>query len=63
MSIKKEGRINTFMPSPQQNVAVPAADVDRNQKKQFESGYKDWVDEQNTLFERQGLWCADLRVW
>ena len=22
-----------------------------------------WIDEQNGRFERNGLWCDDLRVW
>lgn len=63
MSVKKEGRINAFIPSPQQNVAVPVADARFNQKKQFELDFKDWIDEQNMQFECQGLWCDDLRSW
>ncbi len=41
-----------------------ACDASSNQKKtQFESEYKDWIDEQNMQFEHQGLWCDDSRLW
>ena len=63
MSIKKDDRINGFINSAQQTEAVLAPDVSCNQKTQFESDYKDWIDEQNMQFEYQGLWCDDLRSW
>jgi hypothetical protein len=63
MPIKKDGRIKAFITSAQQTEAVLAPDVSSNQKKQFESDYKDWIDEQNMQFEHQGLWCDDSRLW
>ncbi len=64
MHTKKDGRINPTILSTAQLEAIPACDASCNQKKmQFESDYKDWVDEQNAQFEHQGLWCDDLRVW
>ena len=32
-------------------------------RKIFEQTYQTWIDEQNTRFEQNGLWCDDLRVW
>ena len=63
MPIKKDGRIKAFITSAQQTEAVQAPDVSCNQKKQFESDYKDWIDETNMQFEYQGLWCDDFRSW
>jgi hypothetical protein len=63
MPIKKDGRFKAFITSAQQTVAVLDPDVSCNQKKQFESGHKDWINDQNMQFEHQGLWCDDLRSW
>ncbi|CAM3797928.1 MULTISPECIES: type II toxin-antitoxin system Phd/YefM family antitoxin [Polynucleobacter] len=62
--VQKDGRIDTVIMSAQQFDALLAADVNRDQKKkQFESDYKYWIDEQNARFERHGLWCDDMRTW
>jgi hypothetical protein len=64
MSIKKDDRSNGFINSAHQKKVEPALDVGCNQKKmQFESDYKDWIDEQNMQFDHQGLWCDDSRPW
>jgi hypothetical protein len=64
MDIKKDGRINpTIFSTPQVGNILPC-DASGNQKKmQFESEYKDWIDEQNMQFEHQSLWCDDSRPW
>lgn len=46
MLIKKDARSDTVIFSVQQ----------------FESDYKHWIKEQNTQFERHGLWCDDVRM-
>jgi hypothetical protein len=64
MDIKKDGRINPTIFSTLQAGNILACDASGNQKKmQFESEYKDWIDEQNMQFEHQGLWCDDSRLW
>ena len=64
MDIKKDGRINPTIFFTRQVGNVMACDSSSNQKKmQFESEYKDWIDEQNMQFEHQGLWCDDSRLW
>jgi hypothetical protein len=64
MDIKKDGRINPTIFSAWQVGNIMACDASSNQKKmQFESEYKDWIDEQNMQFEHQGLWCDDSRLW
>ncbi len=64
MSIKKDDRINGFINSAHQKEDVLALDVSCNKKKmQFESDYKNWIDEQNMQFVHLGLWCDDSRLW
>ena len=64
MHIKKDDRSNFTIFSTGQVEARLACDTSCNQKKmQFESEYKDWIDEQNTQFEHQDLWCDDSRLW
>jgi hypothetical protein len=64
MDTKKDGRINPTIFSTLQVGNILSCDASSNQKKmQFESEYKDWIDEQNMQFEHQDLWCDDLRLW
>jgi hypothetical protein len=32
-------------------------------KKRFVQNHQAWLDEQNTRFEKTGLWCDTLPVW
>ena len=32
-------------------------------RKAINQTHKAWIDEQNARFEKNGLWCDDLRVW
>jgi len=32
-------------------------------QKEFNQTHKAWIAEQNARFEKNGLWCDDLRVW
>lgn len=47
--IEKDGRIDSVILAERQ--------------KAFDETHKAWVDEQNACFEKNGLWCDDLRVW
>jgi hypothetical protein len=29
----------------------------------FGQMYRVWIEEQNTRFEKNGLWCDELQVW
>ena len=62
--VEKDGRIDTVIISAQQFESMRTSDSGHDQKKkQFESDYKHWINEQNTQFERHGLWCDDVRTW
>lgn len=62
--VEKDGRIDTVILSAQQFESMRTSDSGQDQKKkQFESDYKLWINEQNTQFERHGLWCDDVRAW
>jgi hypothetical protein len=64
MHFKKDGRINPTIFSTEQVKGILTCDTSCNQKKmQFESEYKNWIDDQNMQFEHQGLWCDDSRSW
>jgi hypothetical protein len=64
MYIKKDGRINPTIFSTRQVGPILTCNASCNQKKmQFESEYKDWIDDQNKQSEHQGLWCDDSRPW
>jgi len=64
--VEKDGRIDTVIVSAQhfeslKSASQPATMAQR--KRVFEQTYKAWIDEQNTRFEKCGLWCDDMRVW
>ena len=64
--VKKDGRIDTVIVSAQQFEALASASRTHTmtqRKKQFEQKHKAWIEEQNTRFEQNGLWCDDMRVW
>lgn len=47
--IEKDGRIDSVILVERQ--------------KAYNETHKAWIDEQNTRFEKNGMWCDDLRVW
>ena len=64
--VEKDGRIDTVIVSAQlfetlQSAGQPKTLAQR--KRAFEQTHKAWIEEQNTRFEKSGLWCDDLRVW
>ena len=64
--VEKDGRIDSVILSAQQFEALKAADPVRSlaaRQKAFNQTYRAWIDEQNTRFGKNGLWCDDLRVW
>ena len=64
--VEKDGRIDTVIVSAQQFDALRSAAQPKTlaqRRKVFEQTHKAWIDEQNTRFEKNGLWCDDLRVW
>jgi PHD/YefM family antitoxin component YafN of YafNO toxin-antitoxin module len=64
--VEKDGRIDTVIVSAQQFEALQSAGQPKTlaqRKRVFEQTHKAWIDEQNTRFEKSGLWCDDLRVW
>jgi PHD/YefM family antitoxin component YafN of YafNO toxin-antitoxin module len=62
--VEKDGRIDTVILSAQQFDALQAAtQTPAARQKQFNQTHKAWIDEQNNRFEKNGLWCDDLRVW
>ncbi|MDH4449544.1 MAG: prevent-host-death protein [Rhodoferax sp.] len=64
--IEKYGRIDSVILSLQDFEALKAASQSKTlaaRQKAFNQAHKAWIDEQNTRFEKYGLWCDDLRVW
>ena len=64
--VEKDGRVDTVIISAQQFEALKAAgEVKslRQQRRSFEQNHKAWINEQNSRFEKHGLWCDELRVW
>jgi len=64
--VEKDGRIDTVILSAGQfdalNASVQGKSL-KQQKKVFDQTHKAWIEEQNARFEKNGLWCDDLRVW
>lgn len=64
--VEKDGRIDTVIVSIQQFEALKSAEQTQTLKarqNQFNQTHKAWLEEQNARFEKNGLWCDDLRVW
>ena len=64
--VEKDGRIDTVIVSAQQFEALKSAaeaKILAPRKSVFEQTHKAWIDEQNSRFEKNGLWCDDMRVW
>lgn len=64
--VEKDGRIDTVIVSIQQFEELKSAEQTQTLKvrqHQFNQTHKVWLEEQNARFEKNGLWCDDLRVW
>ncbi len=64
--VEKDGRIDSVTLSVQAFEALKAASQPKTlaeRQKAFNQTHKAWMDEQNARFEKNGLWCDDLRVW
>nr|WP_295781701.1 prevent-host-death protein [Rhodoferax sp.] len=64
--VEKDGRVDSVILSVQQFEALKSAKQNKTlgeRQKAFNQTHKVWIEEQNTRFEKHGLWCDDLRVW
>ena len=64
--VEKDGRIDTVIVSARQFEALKSASqpkISAQRKRIFEQTHKAWINEQNSRFEKNGLWCDELRVW
>ena len=64
--VEKDGRIDSVILSVQQFEALKSAAQNKalgERQKAFNQTHKAWLEEQNARFEKNGLWCDDLRVW
>lgn len=64
--VEKDGRIDSVILSVQHFEALKSAGQKKTleeRQKAFNQTHKDWIEEQNARFEKNGLWCDDLRVW
>lgn len=64
--VEKDGRIDSVILSAKQFEILKATDQVKSlvaRQKAFNQTHKAWIDEQNARFEKNGLWCDDLRVW
>lgn len=63
--IEKNGRIDSVILSAQDFEALKAASQTNSlaeRQKAFNQTHKAWLVEQKARFEKNGLWCDDLRV-
>lgn len=64
--VEKDGRIDSVILSVQQFEALKSVEKKEtlgDRQKAFNQSHKAWIEEQNARFEKNGLWCDDLRVW
>ena len=64
--VEKDGRIDSVILSVQDFEALKAASQSKTlaeRQKAFNQSHKAWIAAQNARFEKNGLWCDDLRVW
>lgn len=64
--VEKDGRIDSVILSVQQFEALKSVAQNKTlgeRQKTFNQTHKAWIEEQNARFEKNGLWCDDLRVW
>ncbi len=64
--VEKDGRIDSVILSVQQFEALKSTAQDSTlarRQKAFNQTHKEWLEEQNARFEKNGLWNDDLRVW
>lgn len=64
--VEKDGRIDSVILSVQQFEALKTVEKDKTpgaRARAFNQAHKAWLDEQNARFEKNGLWCDELRVW
>ncbi len=64
--VEKDGRIDSVILSVRQFEALKFAAQNKalgELQKAFNQTHKAWIEEQNARFEKNGLWCDDLRVW
>ena len=63
---ERDGRIDTVIVSNQPFEELQSAEQTQTPKArqhQFNQTHKAWLEEQNARFEKNGVWCDDLRVW
>jgi hypothetical protein len=64
--VEQAGRLDTAILSAEHDQALQAHHDDARRaarKKEFESGFGDWIAAQNARVERNGIPGADLRPW
>ena len=64
--IEKAGRIDSVIVSVEQFEALKAASGQKSlaqRKKEFNETYKDWIEEQNALVEKYGVFGESFRPW
>lgn len=64
--VEKDGRMDTVIVSAQQFDALKSASQTKTlaqRQRSFEQTHRAWMNEQNARFEKNGLWCDDMRVW
>ena len=64
--VEKDGRIDSVILSVQQFEMLKSAGQNKTRaarQKAFDLTHKGWIEEQNARFEKNGLWCDELRVW
>ena len=67
VTIKKSGRRHSVLMSVQDYDALvaqrPVVAASKDPGKRFYEQFKDWVDMQNEIFEKHGIWSDGLVSW
>ena len=64
--IQKAGRKHSVVISNERYEELLKAEAGGSMKertRQFNERHKDWIAELNEHFDKNGLWCDDLRTW
>ncbi len=64
--VEKDGEIDSVILSAKMYQQLSASQTEKTEaarKAEFQRKYRRWLERENSRFEKEGLWCDELRVW
>ena len=64
--VEKDGEIDSVILSAKMDQQLSASQTEKTEaarKAEFQRKYRRWLERENSRFEKEGLWCDELRVW